>query len=247
MFDKLFKRKGKNKNRDFTLEFNNLIKETLAKSLKEIGFKKQNNNFMRPLGDFTQVCNVQRSRYNHIGEIRFTINFGFFIPVVYSVLGDKTKLPSFPKTDDCHIDGRTGHLIYGTDYWYELNEETSLETLTEQFKNDIKNHLIPMFQEIQTMDFLLNLIRTQYDKRKYYISPLINAVIILELEIGDFEIGKEKLISEYNETLIPKLVEGKRVYPDGTEEIMYSEFRVNEYAINRYKQLAERYKIELPK
>ena len=231
--------------RDFTLEFKDLTKEILAKSLKEIGFKKQNLNFMRPADNFVQTCNVQRSRYNHIDSTRFTLNFGFFVPIVHSVMKNTIDLPIFPKTYDCYIDGRTGHLIYGKDYWYELNEKIALETLSKQFKKDIGNHLVPMFQELQTMDSLLNLVRTKYDERKYYIGANIDAVAILEFEFGDFERGKEILISEYKNAHVPKLVEGKRVYPDGREEIIYSEMCINEYAIKRYEQFAEKYKITL--
>jgi hypothetical protein len=231
--------------RDFTLEFKELIKDTLTKSLKEISFKKQNLNFLRSTDNFVQTCSVQRSRFNHIELTSFTINFGFFIPIVYSVMKNTTDLPIFPKTDDCYIDGRTGHLIYGKDYWYELNEEVTIESLTKQLRNDIDNYLVPMFQELQTKDNLLNLVRKKYNERKYNIVANIDAVAILELELGDFEHGKEILISEYKQALIPKLIEGKTVYPDGRVEIRYSEMCINEYAVKLYEEFAKRYNIKL--
>lgn len=231
--------------RDFTLEFKEIIKETLSKSLKEIGFKKQNFNYLNWTDNFAQTCNVQRSRFNHNDSIRFTINFGFFIPVVYAVIKDVVDLPTFPKPDDCYIDGRTGHLIYGNDYWYEINEEITFEVLTRQLKKDIQNYLLPMFQELQTMNSLLNLVRKNYNERKYSIIANIDSVAVMEFEFGTFERGKEIIVSEYKKALIPKLVEGKTVYPDGREEITYSEMRVNEYAIKRYERLAEKYKIAL--
>jgi len=231
--------------RDFTSEFKELIKDTLTKSLKEIGFKKQNLNFLRLTDNFIQTCNVQRSRFNHNELTSFTINFGFFLPIVYSVMKNTKDLPNFPKTDDCYIDGRTGHLIYGKDYWYELNEDKTKESLTKQLKSDIENYLVPMFQELHTKDSLLNLVRTNYNERKYYILANIDAVAILELELGNFEIGKEILISEYKKALIPKLIEGKTIYPDGRVEIRYSEMRINEFAVKRYEEFAKRYNINL--
>ena len=227
--------------RDFNLEFKDLIKNTLAKSLKEIGFKKSNLNFMRSTDNFVQTCNVQKSLYNSIDSIKFTINYGFFVPVVHSVIKKTTDLPIFPKTYDCCIADRMGFGIYGRDYWYEINENITLELLTKQFKNDIENYLISMFQKIQTMSSLLKFVRINCSEGKIVVNNIVAAV--LEFEFGDYERGKELLISEYNDAVIPKLTEGKIVYPDGSEEITYSEFRLNEYYIEFCKQIAEKYKV----
>jgi hypothetical protein len=53
------------------------------------------------------------------------------------------------------------------------------------------------------------------------------------------------LISEYKQALIPKLIEGKTVYPDGRVEIRYSEMCINEYAVKLYEEFAKRYNIKL--
>lgn len=231
--------------RNYTLEFNDLIKNTLAKELKKIGFKKSNFSFMRPLDELTQTCNVQRSMYNHADSTRFTMNFGIYIPRIYEILHKTEKINKFPKPHDCHIEGRTGALIYGEDYWYELNEEVSAETLTKQFLGDIQNHLTPMFEYLRTIDAVLELIRTDYKGRKYPIGVNIDANAIIEMEFGDPKRGGSILRGQYEDALTPKLVESKRIYPDGQEEILYSEYRVNQHRVERVKQLAQRYGIEL--
>lgn len=229
--------------RDFSSEFKDVIKNTLSESLKKINFKKSNLNYMREVDNFVQTCNVQKSLYNSFDSINFTINFGFFIPIAYLLIEDTEKLPIFPKEYYCSIRGRTGHLIYNKDEWYELNEKVALVSLTKKLSDDIENHLIPMFQNLQTIDSLLDLLRTKHNERKYHVHANIYATAILELEYGNFERGKEILISEYNEAIIPKRNESKIVYPDGREEIKYSELHVNKGVIALCKRIAEKYNI----
>ena len=230
--------------RNYTSEFNDLIKNTLAKPLKKIGFKKSNLNFMCPQNGFAQTCNVQRSRFNHIDSINFTINIGMYIPIVSEILTNSSKISTFPKPDDCYIRVRTGHLIYSRDYWYELNESVSLDSLTPQLAKDVNDYLIPMFQQYVSIDSLLDLARIDYYERKYKLGVDIDAYAILELEYGDFKRGKSLLLSEYNQAIIPKIIESKRVYPDGHEEIITYE-GVGKYRIECLKRIACRYKIKL--
>lgn len=73
----------------------------------------------------------------------------------------------------------------------------------------------------------------------------MDAVAIMEFEMGSFELGRDILASLYKEALIPKLVEGKTVYPDGREIINSSRICIKEYEIKHYEQIANRYKLTL--
>lgn len=232
-------------NRDYTKEFKGLIKNTLTKSLKELGFKKSNFNFVREINGITQTCNVQRSMFNHIDSTSFTINFGFFIPIVYELIRNSAEKLTMPKVDNCHINGRTGHLIYGFDYWYEINENITFESIQEKLSNDVLNFLTPMFEKTNSVQAILELVRPNYEKRKYDIIVDIDATCILELEFGEYLQGKNILVSEFDKAIIPQSIQSKTIYPDGREDIRWSEPRVNEYHINLLNRIAKKYNIEL--
>ena len=231
--------------RDVNAEFNELIKTQVSTPLKLLGFKKQRLNYLRHRELMAQTCQVQKSQYQRLNSVRVTINFGFFIPVVSEALRKSKALPLFPKTDDCFIGGRTGHLIYGIDYWYDLHEDIAFETSDNQLKNDMANHILPMFQELQTIDNLLPLLRQKYEVRKYRMLAMIDAVAILELEYGQFERGKEILISAYQEAKTPKSIERITINPDGSEKTSFTEMQGKSYLVEHYEQLAKRYSISL--
>lgn len=72
-----------------------------------------------------------------------------------------------------------------------------------------------------------------------------NLSVFLELEVGDFERGKDALINEYKEAMIPTSTSHKTTYPDGREEVRWSEPSVNSFQIENLERLDRYYKIEL--
>jgi hypothetical protein len=227
MFDKLFR----STNRDFALEFKNLLQEVVTIPLKEMGFKKKGLNYYRRIdNDFAQVLNVQMNHNNDKNMRAFLFNYGFFVPKLYSIMWEidtfykvkKTGLPDFPKAvgDYCIGGGRMGFVINGQESWYILDKRNSLKSISQQFKQDVDSRLIPMFKEISSINALLDLYRIKFEENKYRIW-LPHAIV--EFEFGNFEIGKKYLLSSYERAV-------------GNPQ----------YSIVEWQKIAEKYKIELP-
>ena len=49
----------------------------------------------------------------------------------------------------------------------------------------------------------------------------------------------------YEKALIPKSVKSSTIYPDGREDVRWSEPQINEFAIEKYKRIKKNYQIDL--
>jgi hypothetical protein len=231
--------------RNLTEEFKAIVKDVISPLLKQIGFKKKNLNFNCGLPDLIQSLNVQKSQYNHSERIRFTINLGFYNSFIFKTSRDRVDEPQFVTSDNCFVWGRTGMLIYNTDYWYELDNSKEYREISQQIESDLKNHVIPLFIKMKTLNALLDFIRIDYKNRPVHLIANIDEVLILELEFGDFFKGETILKRLYNEAIVPKSTKHTTVYPDGREETTWSEPSVNDFYINKLMRIARKYKIEV--
>ncbi|OKS87608.1 DUF4304 domain-containing protein [Mucilaginibacter polytrichastri] len=229
--------------RDLNEEFKTLVKIGVAPKLKELGFKKSNFNFNRPLDELVQCINIQRSQWNHNESVSFTFNIGFYNEKIYRLLRNHIKLSNFIKVTDCFIWGRSGSLIYNRDHWYELNLEKSYSDVFSEVINDLENYIIPLFEKYSKLNTLTHFLVAKYEDQTFHISA--NEIVVFELQFGDFQKGRTLLIDIYKQALIPKSGMQKTIYPDGREEIKWSEPSVNNFNIQMLEQLAEHYEINL--
>jgi hypothetical protein len=233
--------------RDLEIEFKELVKSIISPRLKLLGYKKSNLNFNRHLDNLIHCIKIQKSQWNHKDLISFTVNYGLFNDTIYKVSLNKQDLPKFINDNDCFAWGRTGHLIYGNDYWYELSLEKEFDLVAGQVSNDFDDKLLPLMNQFDSIESLVDLIRLNADKRPNGLIIDIDSIAIYELEFGDFNKGKEILIDLYANALIPKSVSSTTVYPDGRKEVKWSEPSVNQYFIDNLIRLADNYKIEIKK
>lgn len=231
--------------RELSNEFQEIIKTIVAPNLKAVGFKKNKLNFNRTFDRLVQSINVQRSQYNHADRFIFTINLGFYNGQIFKISRNRTDEPKFVTTDNCFVWGRSGHLIYNKDYWYELTLDVDFKNVSLQVENDLKIHIIPLYDQLQTLNSILELLRTDFKNRPYHLIASIDDVSVLELEFGDFQRGKEILVNIYKQAIIPKSAKHTTVYPDGREEVSWSEPGVNQFHIEKLLRIAQKYKIEL--
>ncbi|WP_342332890.1 DUF4304 domain-containing protein [Pedobacter sp. FW305-3-2-15-E-R2A2] len=231
--------------RDIDLEFKSLVKNCIVPFFKSLGFKKSNLNFNRTINGVVQCANVQKSQWNHHERISFTINLGFYNETVFRISKDRINDSKFIKVDECFASVRTGHLIYDHDYWYEINLESDFPEIEERVINDLNQHLLPLFEELQTLSSLCEVLRITREDRPFNLMINRNDLAVLELEFGDFQNGRDILINQYKEAIIPKSTSHKTIYPDGREEVRWSEPRVNSFQIENLERIAQQYKIEL--
>lgn len=231
--------------RDLDIEFKELEKSIISPRLKLLGFKKSNLNYNRKLDKLIHCIKIQKSQWNHSELISFTVNYGFFNDIIYKISRNKQDTPKFINDIDCFAWGRTGHLIYGNDYWYELSLEKEFNLLVEQISKDFNGKLIPLIDQFKSIESMTDLMRLSIDKRPNGLIIDIDDIAIFELEFGDFNKGKKILLDSYDKALIPKSVSSTTVYPDGRNEVKWSEPSVNQFYIDKLKRLANNYKIEI--
>jgi hypothetical protein len=226
-------------------EFKELVKSIISPRLKILGFKKSNLNFNRKLNDLTHCVKIQKSQWNHGEFISFTVNYGFFNDTIYSLSRDTSDIPKFINDNDCFAWGRTGHLIYGNDYWYELAIQKPLNLIVDQVSKDFDDKVIPLINQFDSLESMAPLMRSRADRRPTGLVIDIDSIAIFELEYGDFDQGKKILLELYGKALIPKSVSSTTVYPDGRKEVKWSEPSVNQFYINKLKRLLHNYRIEI--
>lgn len=233
--------------RDLDIEFKELVKSIISPRLKLLGYKKSNLNFNRSVDKLIHCIKIQKSQWNHSELISFTVNYGFFNDYIYRINCNKQDLPKFINDNDCFAWGRTGHLIYGNDYWYELSFEKEFNLIAEQISSDFDDKLIPLMEQFKSIVSVTDLMRLSAEKRPNGLIIDIDNVAIYELEFGDFDKGKKILLDSYEKALIPKSVSSTTVYPDGRKDVKWSEPSVNQFYLDKLKRLANMYKIEIKK
>jgi hypothetical protein len=227
--------------RDYKMEFDNLIKEIIAPTFKERGFKKKVNNFYKATSDLTQIFNVQKSQWNSKDEIAFTFNIGFFHSGIYKETYNK-PIPEAPKEYECFINLRSGFISHKKDYWYTLNSVITFDKCAADIKKDIQESAIDLFERYQTLDSLAGLIEDCPDI-KATIKTIPRFIFLMKTNLRKDAV--EFIISEYKNALIPKPCISITTYPDGRRVENKSEPKINQGYIDSLKRIAVVYNIEL--
>jgi hypothetical protein len=236
----LFKRKTKVE-RDFQVEFDEILKNLVVPFFKELGFKKSGNGFNRKTGEITQAVNIQKSKWNDKDNVSFTFNIGFFNAEIYEDFWNK-GIPKFIREYDCQITFRLGHIIKGNDYWYELNENIEKVNLEIEIYENLNCYLKPLIEKTIDLNSLKDLIIA--DKNVEVTTAEIYKIKIF-LKVGETEKAKDLLTKAYSNALNPEDYVAKTIYPDGTEKIETSKSKVNIEYVNRLKKIGEENNIVL--
>lgn len=139
------------------IKFDSIIKLAFQDTLKPLGFKKRSNNFYRVKGELGNVVNIQKSALYSREMIRFTINVGIFAPKHWygSYYNDGKELPTFPPHYECILNKRIGKLKKENDSWSDVHEDIEIEFLIKEMQDNLNNHIIPFFNEIENYDDVL--------------------------------------------------------------------------------------------
>ena len=184
--------------RDFKIEFESIVKEIIAPIFKELGFRKNANNFYRDLDTIGQVFNVQQSQWNSKDDKTFVFNLGLIDKEINKEVYDR-DLPKFPKEYDCDIRLRMGGLMNKGDRWYDLNKRIDLGKLKAQIKSEIEEYALPFFEKYKEPKNWIEFFRWKYEP---ITGPIAKYLIIAKY--GD-KTGADKFWNDhYNEALVPK-------------------------------------------
>ncbi len=237
----LFKKKEARNLQD---EFDVLITKIVFPVFKENNFKKKGNNFNRKTQDMVQFFDVQKSQWNSKENVSFTFNIGFYSEKVFKEI-ESSDISDFPKMNDCFLQTRVGHIFYGTDKWFDINQNTN--TL------ELEKEILKVMQE--TMIFFnnhMNLISIKDVADKYGSNVGIfgfNKVAFL-ITVNEKE-ESEKLLKElYAKILEPWTSTNTIRYPDGStkEETIYpsdDSIKIQKGWMKKYKDFAHKHDLKL--
>jgi hypothetical protein len=135
--------------------FNKILSNDVSPCFKQLNYKKQGNNFryFDKNENIGKIVNFQKSQWS---QIKFTINVGIYLPEFeyYHYIVPKISNEKFVESI-CAIRKRIGELKNGLDKWYVLNEETHIDSLINELKNDIKNSVLPFLNKFANRKYVL--------------------------------------------------------------------------------------------
>ena len=115
--------------------------------LKPLSFRKSGNTWIRP-GEWTQVINVQLSKWNSSTEAQFTVNLGISIEELHAA-SEGLPLKGTLKEYDCDVRARIGQLFPSKkDKWWQVTETTDSDQLADDVFARIDQFGLPWFDRL---------------------------------------------------------------------------------------------------
>jgi Domain of unknown function (DUF4304) len=136
------------------IRFENLVSKVLWPVFKELGYRRQGNNFRQyyPEG-WGRILNVQKSAWNDRNHIQFTINVGLYLLEAERVNNWGRVSAGRFLEPDCLVRKRIGRLIgANADTWYALNEESPTDVVEQQVLADVLAYVVPFLQQVRSAD-----------------------------------------------------------------------------------------------
>lgn len=226
-------------------DFDEICKRTIIPFFKDFGFKRKTLHFARQIKNITQCFNVQKSQWNSYDDsMTFTFNFGFYNSDIAEIISDKKTQLEFPKTYDCFIQNRLGHFSHNRDHWYKLAKNIDKNEVAGQIKNDLSNHLKPLFDSYVSLQTLKEFI----DKDENHISPTLSPYYLIAFYMltDQKEKGVKTIKEKYKDALRPQTVTETINFPDGRKEVKTKTY-INQFYIDGIERLAKLYNVQLDK
>jgi len=190
--------------RDFQLEYNEILNDTIIPILKELTFKKRGVNFYRTVNDIIQQFSIQKSQWNDKENTSFTFHVGFFNETIYKVAWNKEIIPKAPKEYDCFLSTRLGDLSRKKDYWYQLNESCQLDVLKHELENDLLHYAKPLFEYSNSLTTIAEQCSIEATNEPLkYVGKLYERIVFL-MESNQIDLGIELIKESYKNACIPK-------------------------------------------
>ena len=219
--------------------FKQLVKEKIYSNLKLLNFKKENNLFYCDLPDFRQILSIQKSQWNSLGNLKFTMNVCFYNHDFFQELHNEPP-PEKPKEYHGFARFRTGFLTHDEDHWYEINNSIDINQVGNELSSDMKNKIIPFLKE---NDSFHKLYLGVLENKLHFTSSF--AVALLHIRQKEKAKAKEILDELYFEALYPKDTEMSITYPDGRIEKEFTKEKPKIELCNKIKNFASKFSIDL--
>ena len=129
--------------------------------LKPIGYRKSGFNWT--LGNqWTRIINWQLSRWTSVDDVKFTLNFGVFIPDLHRI-AERPQRDQPLKEPDCVIRARYGSLTPSRlDHWWKVDAFTDPAELIRDVTGAVVTYGLPWLASL--MDY--SAVAAEYEKQK---------------------------------------------------------------------------------
>ncbi len=180
--------------------FSRLLKCSVTPFLKDRGFKKTRESYIRERGQLSWYLGFQRSRWDTSEKLEFTMNCGVFVPEVVARYVNRPQKQSVSLTDCC-LYVRIGMLADAkTDLWWSFlqsDEETGDQTIAIEIQDAIQNLAMPFLEQFDTREAVVRFLLSPPPSAKH-INPMNDAIRcayagILCSILGDAENQKRAL------------------------------------------------------
>jgi hypothetical protein len=123
--------------------FASMAKIEIAPRLRELGFKGSGQKFRLPSDTHLLSLDFQRSAWNDILEVSFTINLSAGLIDSASIANE---VPQSPRRLYSH-DERLGFLSHGRDHWWKVPADGPTLSIAVEVIHDIRELGIPWLRE----------------------------------------------------------------------------------------------------
>lgn len=129
-----------------------IIRDYIAPSLKEAGFKKRGATWNYRIDGVGHVVNLQSSRSGS-GRVDLTLNLGVWVEDVWKICWAEDS-PRFIREEDCFPRFRVGQVLEDFqervhDKWWQLLKGESPVTVGEEVQSVLVEKCLPVLQGIQ--------------------------------------------------------------------------------------------------
>jgi len=115
----------------------------VEEKLKSKGFTKKGNTFYLFENNNWALLNFQKSKNSSSTRVTFTINIGVLSTALRKII-DNTDIAVKPSIEDCQWKKRIGFLLpEKQDYWWEIDNDSSLKNLIAEITKTITTFAIP--------------------------------------------------------------------------------------------------------
>lgn len=153
---------------------NKILLESIARRLKEHGFRKRGDVFSRECRRVVHLIDIQYSRWNDSTETNFTLNCGVYMPGITAAFRNSAE-PKVPKPTDCCIAVRIGMLTESqTDSWWTISAADDPErddAVREEIASVLEQVALPFLNRFDDPRAVAEFLSGETAKNDEFVEP----------------------------------------------------------------------------
>jgi PHD/YefM family antitoxin component YafN of YafNO toxin-antitoxin module len=221
-------------------DYEEILKDTIFPFFKSFKFRKKGQNFARTSNDIIQTFTVQKSLITtSIDILHFSFNFGFFNNEIHKIAFDTDDVIDFPITSDCFIHSSLGLYSHKRDHWYELSSRIDTKNVAGNVKDDLENHLKPLFNNYKSLHDLVRF--TDHSKENKLITSPYEYIVFL-MQTDQREKGEMAIRDNYLKAMAMKGRDYTNQFPYTQSET--TEPDLKKLYLDNIKRLARLYNVQ---